>query len=267
MLSKESAYRRYFMELAYFGKGYHGWQIQPNAITVQEVLTKALGNLLATPVSLVGAGRTDTGVHASHFVAHFDWSGSPIESQELVKRLNRYIPEAIRIDRIEEVHPETHSRFSAISRQYHYLIRQNRNPYFQDFSWYLPKPINLVAMNEAALLLRGYSDFTSFARLHADNKTNICSIRKAEWHQVGEFLVFEIQADRFLRNMVRALVGTLILVGTGKLNLEEFKGIIEQKDRSAAGQSAPAEGLFLTRIEYPLELFEARPTAAFLNLF
>ncbi len=267
MLSVESQYNRYFIEFAYHGKPYHGWQIQPNAITVQEVLNKALTKLLGKEVNVVGAGRTDTGVHSSHFIAHLDWDGDKVICNDLHYKLNRYLPESIRIDRVQQVDPNTHSRFSAIQRTYHYLICQEKNPFFSDYAWYFHKELDLQKMNLACLMLLKTSDFTSFAKLHADSKTNICSLSKASWFKKDRFIVFEISADRFLRNMVRAIVGSLIEVGLGKLSVNDFQGVILQKSRSAAGQSVPAHGLFLTRIDYPEELFKIQAKNPFPDLF
>ena len=267
MLRKIPEYRRYFMELAYHGKPYHGWQIQPNAPTVQETLTKALSIILKHDLNIVGAGRTDTGVHAAHFVAHFDWTGKDFSTSDLAYKLNRYFPNNIRIDNIQEVDPQTHCRFSASKRTYHYLISREKSTFFSDYTWFLYNDLDISKMNAASEILLNKSDFTSFARLHADTKTNICQLFKAAWTEKGSILVFEISADRFLRNMVRAIVGSLVEVGKGKTSLDDFDRIIQQMDRSAAGQSAPAHGLFLSRIDYPSELFQIHPKNPFPDLF
>lgn len=267
MLRKELEFQRYFIELAYHGKAYHGWQIQPNALSVQETLTQAISTILRGDVSIAGAGRTDTGVHASHFVAHFDWFGKPLFTSELQNKLNRYLPRNIRIDRIQLVDSDSHSRFSAIKRTYHYLICQEKNPFLNDYSWFVPNDLDIQLMNDAAKLLLKTKDFTSFARLHADTKTNICDLSKAIWSEKGKLLVFEISADRFLRNMVRAIVGSLVEVGKKKTSLDDFASIIHQLDRSAAGQSAPAQGLFLSRIDYPSDIFRVNPQLCFPELF
>lgn len=267
MLRKEPEYKRYFIELAYHGKPYHGWQMQPNAPTVQEALTKALSVILRQEINIVGAGRTDTGVHATHFVAHFDWIGQDFSTSELLYKLKRYLPDNIRIDSIREVDQQTHSRFSAIRRTYHYLISREKSPFFSEYTWFLPNDLNIDLMNKASDILLNTNDFTSFARLHADTKTNICKLSKAVLTDHGSLLVFEISADRFLRNMVRAIVGSLVEVGQGKTSLDEFNVIIQKMDRSAAGQSAPARGLFLSRIDYPPELFRIHPKISFPELF
>jgi len=267
MLSNEPVFQRYFIELAYYGKAYHGWQIQPNALTVQESLTKAISTILRKDISIVGAGRTDTGVHASHFVAHFDWMGQALSTSELLNKLNRFLPDSIRIDNIQLVDPRTHSRFSASKRTYHYLISREKSPFLSEYSWFLPYSLDIHLMNEAASLLLETKDFTSFARLHADNKTNICQLSKAVWIEKEGLIVFEISSDRFLRNMVRAIVGSLVEVGKSKISLDDFAGIIQKKDRSAAGQSAPAHGLFLSRIDYPTELYKVHPKKSFPELF
>lgn len=242
---------RYFVQLSFKGTRYHGWQIQPNALSVQETLEQALSLLLREKISVVGAGRTDTGVHASFFVMHFDAIHDIPDCQHLTFRLNRYLPPDIAIDHIRMVHPEVHARFSAVSRTYHYYITTEKNPFDTETSWHYRGKPDMDHMNAAAKILFEYDDFTSFSRLHADVKTNRCKIFGAEWYRDKNRLVFRIRADRFLRNMVRAIVGTLLDVGKGKIGLDEFRKIIEQKDRSAAGSSAPAHGLFLTDVEYP----------------
>ncbi len=267
MLSKESEFRRYFIELVYHGKSYHGWQIQPNAPTVQETLNNAISLILKQSINTVGAGRTDTGVHASHFVAHFDWTGTVLDLADLQYKLNRYLKSDIRIDNIQEVDPETHSRFSAKKRTYHYLISKEKSPFLSDYTWFIHNTPDIKLMNEAADILLKTSDFTSFAKMHADTKTNICELTKASWIEKGSLLVFEISADRFLRNMVRAIVGSLVDVGRRKISIDDFNEIILQRDRSAARQSAPAQGLFLSRIDYPPELFRVNPKISFPKLF
>ena len=265
MLSKNPSEYRYFVELAYNGSKYHGWQIQPNAITVQEVLNKALSTLLNCEVNLVGAGRTDTGVHASHFVAHFNLEKELQDAANLVYKLNRYLSSDIRIDRILLVDNELHARFSAVARTYHYVISRNKSPFLDEFAWTYTRDLDLGQLKEASKVLMEYSDFTSFARLHADTKTTICELREAEWTVQNDYWIFKVTADRFLRNMVRAIVGTLMEVGSGKLSIKEFKAIIEGKDRSLAGQSAPPQGLFLSNIEYPQDLFKSQPKGAFFD--
>ncbi len=267
MLSNKTSGNRYFVEFAYNGGKYHGWQIQPNAITIQEVLNKALSTLLKQDINMVGAGRTDTGVHASHFVAHFDINEEIMDQKDLVIRMNRFLGSDIRIDRIMKVQNDLHARFSALSRTYNYVVSRKKSPFLNDFSWTIYYQLDFDRICEATKCLKEYTDFTSFARLHADTKTNDCDIREAEWLVKGDYWVFRIKANRFLRNMVRAIVGTLVEVGRDKISLDEFKQIIESKNRSSAGQSAPPQGLFLTHIEYPDDKFKASPGPIFFDLF
>lgn len=242
---------RYFLQLAYNGTDFHGWQFQPNAITVQEVLGKALSLLLRETIEVTGAGRTDTGVHASFYVAHFETSLRLDEPLKHVAKLNGLLPRSIRIDQLFEVHEQLHARFDAISRTYHYYISTHKEPFRDQLTAFVPFALNLELMNLAAGHLLKTTDFTSFSKLHTDVKTNNCKVVKAEWTQREGLLVFEIQADRFLRNMVRAIVGSLVDVGRGKSSIDDFKMIIESRDRSRAGASALAKGLFLSDIQYP----------------
>lgn len=245
--------KRYFIQLSYKGTNYHGWQIQPNAISVQEVLEKTLSTVLRQKIEVVGAGRTDTGVHASFFVLHFDVNEELNYLENLVYKLNSLLPTDIAIQKIWLVANDLHARFSAVSRTYKYYISTKKNPFKADTSFKYLLPLNIDKMNEAARILAEYEDFTSFSRLHTDVKTNNCKILWAEWEVLNTQLIFTIKADRFLRNMVRAIVGTLLEVGKGKLSLNDFRKIIEAKDRGAAGASAPAKGLFLVDVEYPEE--------------
>lgn len=244
---------RYFVQLSFKGTRYHGWQVQPNAISVQEVLEKAFSTILREKISVVGAGRTDTGVHASFFVLHFDTENEILDTAKLVFRLNSFLPSDIAIQKIWQVTTEAHARFGALSRTYHYCITTEKNPFQSETAFYYRGNLDVAKMNEAARILLEYDNFTSFSRLHTDVKTNLCKIYSAEWQQEKNRLVFTIRANRFLRNMVRAVVGTLLEVGKGKLSLENFREIIEVKDRGAAGASAPAHGLFLAEVEYPDE--------------
>ena len=245
---------RYFIYLSYDGARYHGWQIQPNGISVQEVLSKALSTLLREPIEVTGAGRTDAGVNASLMVAHFDTTHEADE--QLVYRLNKLLPHDIAISRIRKVTPDAHARFSATSRTYIYNIVTAKTP-FEPYAYRFPQPLDFDKMNEAAQTLFDYTDFTSFSKLHTDVKTNNCRIMKAHWEQVSLIKwQFTITADRFLRNMVRAIVGTLLDVGRGVLTIEQFREIIEKKDRCSAGTSVPGNALFLADITYPEELFQ-----------
>lgn len=243
--------QRYFLQLSYKGTNYHGWQIQPNAISVQEVMEDALSKILREKIAVVGAGRTDTGVHAKNYILHFEVENTISEKLDLPYKLNSFLPSDIVVHKVWPVDKEDHARFSATSRTYHYFISREKNPFETETSFKYLKPLDIQKMNEAAQKLFEYTDFTSFSRLHTDVKTNNCKIMQAEWKVNGKQLVFVIKADRFLRNMVRAIVGTLLEVGQGKLSLEDFCEIIERKDRGAAGASAPAQGLFLVDVGYP----------------
>lgn len=240
---------RYFIEFSYNGENYFGYQIQPNQISVQEELEKALSTLLRQEVKITGAGRTDTGVHAKKMYAHFDIE-NPVE-ENLTQKLNSFLPPDIAIKRIFEVDEDLHARFSATFRTYEYNISLEKNPFTLNSAWqHWRRFLDINAMNEACKILFEYEDFTSFAKLKSDNKTNICKIYKAEWQQNGSELTFTISADRFLRNMVRAIVGTMVEIGSGKLKPEDLRNVIENKNRNSAGTSAPAHGLFLVDVGY-----------------
>ncbi len=241
---------RYFVQLSYKGTHYHGWQIQPNAISVQEVLNKAFSTILRQKTELTGAGRTDTGVHASFFVAHFDTNEPIADIEKIFFSLNNLLPFDIALQKIYEVDENMHARFSAKEREYQYFIINEKNPFRLETSYYLHRKLNVDAMNAASQILFEYSDFTSFSKLHTDVQTNICTIYKAFWSSKGSELIFTISADRFLRNMVRAIVGSLVDVGLGKSDEKHFREIIESKNRSNAGFSVPARGLFLTNVIY-----------------
>ncbi len=240
---------RYFIEFSYCGKNYFGYQIQPREISVQEELEKALSTLLRQEIKTTGAGRTDTGVHAKKMFAHFDTDIKP--DQNLVYKLNSFLPDDIAVKRIFEVKDDFHARFNATYRTYEYYISTEKNPFSQDSSWQMwRRKLDINQMNEACKILFEYEDFTSFAKLHTDNKTNNCRIYKAFWEQNGAELKFTISADRFLRNMVRAIVGTMVEIGNGKIKPEDLRKIIEKKDRNSAGTSAPPQGLFLVDVGY-----------------
>lgn len=246
---------RYFIELAYDGTNYHGWQIQPNGSSVQETLMKALATFLRQEVEVVGAGRTDAGVHARRMMAHFDIDRE-LDGAQVTDKLNRLLPPDIAVYRVVPVKPDAHARFDATYRKYQYHVTTCKDPFSRQYAWRLFHPLDFEKMNEAAKTLFDYTDFTSFSKLHTDVKTNNCRIMHAEWTQVSDTeWVFTIQADRFLRNMVRAVVGTLVEVGRGKLNIEGFRRVIEQKDRCSAGSSVPGHALFLVDVGYPEELF------------
>ncbi len=249
---------RYFIYLQYDGTNYHGWQTQPDAVTVQETIEQKLSLLLRRELFIVGAGRTDAGVHARLMAAHFEYEAEPdkeLDLEMLAFKLNGLLPPDIAILRIVPVRPDAHARFSATSRTYRYYVRNTKSPFDHLYSMRSYRNLNVAMMNEAASHLFDYIDFTSFAKLHTDVKTNNCRIMQAHWDETPDGLVFTIQADRFLRNMVRAIVGTLLLVGRGKLTVEEFCRTIERKNRCSAGDSVPASGLFLEDVGYPDDIF------------
>jgi tRNA pseudouridine38-40 synthase len=247
---------RYFIFISYRGTFYHGWQIQPNSVTVQKTLDESLSVVLNEKISTTGAGRTDTGVHAMFFCAHFDCSSPDLLNiSNLVFRLNQFLPADISVNSIKKVVSDANARYSAISRTYKYYISRIKDPFSDNSSWYLHGKIDIKVMNKACRILSLHSDFTSFSKLHSGAKSNICKIYYADWEESDNRLVFTIKADRFLRNMVRAIVGTSVEIGFGKMNLNEFEDIILAKDRCRAGKSAPAKGLFLVDIEYPEEIF------------
>ena len=255
---------RYFLRLSYNGDKFHGWQYQPNAITVQQKIEEALSIVTRLPISIVGAGRTDAGVHAREMFAHFDLP-QPVEDKErMLKSLNRIVGNDIALYELIDVSSDAHARFDASERTYKYFISYEKNPFMYPYSWHSPTILDIDKMNEAAQLLLQVRDFTSFAKLHSDVKTNICDVRAALWTKhkigrdssceipfVGEGMVFTISADRFLRNMVRAVVGTLVEVGRGKLSVDGFYDVINKKDRCVAGVSMPTQALFLWSVRYP----------------
>ena len=241
---------RYFMRLAYNGTPFHGWQRQPNAVSVQEELERALSMVLRQPVAVTGAGRTDTGVNARCMWAHFDTAEEIADVKRLVCSLNSIVGRDIAVYSVVRVADDAHARFDATSRTYKYFIGKRKSPFDYHFSWTPPYALNVEAMNEAASRLFDYSDFTSFSKLHTDAKTNICRIDHARWEDEGERLVFTITADRFLRNMVRAIVGSTLEVGRGKRSPEWIAELIKSGVRSDAGQSVPGYALFLSSVEY-----------------
>ena len=241
---------RYFIELSYNGKAYHGWQIQPNAISIQEVLEKGLSTLLKEPIATMGAGRTDAGVHAMQLFAHFD-TETLFDIKTLIYKLNSFLPEDIAIKSIFKVKANSHARFHATSRQYLYRIALEKNPFNKEQAFLLKPKLNIDKLKAATKILLDYKDFQCFSKSNTDVKTYHCNIMKAEWSLVENELHFIIKADRFLRNMVRAIVGTLINIGIGKIEVETLHDIIKSKNRSEAGFSVPAHALYLTKIEYP----------------
>ena len=250
---------RFFITFSYNGTRYCGWQRQPNGIAVQEELEKALTTILRTPIELTGAGRTDAGVHALNMVAHFDIADDTtvdhrpltVDSKRLINNLNSLLPYDIAVKKVERVTDEAHARFDALSRKYEYHIITHKNPFLKEQACRIHFPLNIELMNEAAKVLFEYEDFTSFSKLHTDVKTNNCTIMEAYWQQRGEELVFTIKANRFLRNMVRAIVGTLMEVGRERMTIDGFRQVIEAKNRCSAGHSVPACGLYFIEAEYP----------------
>lgn len=249
---------RYFITLSYDGSAYHGWQIQPNGASVQETLQKALSTLLRTSIEVVGAGRTDTGVHAAMMVAHFDLPSSEERSEretldcaQLTYKLNKILPPDIAVQQVRPVDDDMHARFSATRRTYHYFVHLRKDPFRRSYSWQLYGDLDFHRMNEAAKVLMEYRDFTSFSKVNTDTKTNECTITEAHWDELEPGVWrFTISANRFLRNMVRAIVGTLVEVGRGKLSIEDFRRVIEEKNRCSAGESVPGNALFLVDIKY-----------------
>jgi tRNA pseudouridine38-40 synthase len=249
---------RFFIQLSYNGSKYNGWQVQENTPhTIQQVLEEKLSMLLKEKTEVVGCGRTDTGVHAARYFAHFDSNPDALSDlKQLVYKLNITLPHDIAVQGIKPVKEDAHARYHATSRTYYYYLHQQKNPFLEDRSWYLYGPLDFELMNKAAEILLQTSDFTSFSKLNTQVKTNICKVSEARWEMVNEHeWRFVISADRFLRNMVRAIVGTLLMVGRFKITIEEFKQIIEEKKRTEAGMSAPGHALFLSDIKYPEDLF------------
>ncbi len=246
---------RYFIALAYNGLAYHGWQRQPNAISIQQVLEEALSKLLRENINVMGAGRTDSGVHARQMFAHFDLAIALKDQKEMIFLLNGFLPNDIAVRNISRVKPSAHARFDAIERSYEYHITNVKDPFYADFHYYLKKELDLVLMNQAAKILFSHEDFQCFSRTNTDVKTFLCNIKTAEWRKEGTSLIFHISANRFLRNMVRAIVGTLLEIGNKKRSVESLDRVIKSKDRRKAGFSVPANGLYLTNIQYPNNIF------------
>lgn len=260
-MQAQAKWQRYFLELAYNGGAYHGWQIQQNARTVQEVLEHALSTVCRTPISSVGCGRTDTGVHAKQLFAHVDLPQRVNDPDLLIHRVNALLPSDIALKALLPVHPDAHARFDAIQRSYEYHAHVGKNPFLQGFSWQLREIPDLDAMNAAASILHEYTDFSCFSKSNTQVFTNNCRIDEAYWTQMSEDacrVVFHISADRFLRNMVRAIVGTLLEIGQGRHPISHIRQVIESRDRSNAGMSVPAEGLYLTAVRYPEAYFDQK---------
>ena len=246
---------RFFVELSYRGEPFHGWQIQPGDISLQEVIEKALSTIARCHVPITGAGRTDAGVNARRMIAHFDYHTVPPPS--MLKAFDSLCGRDIAIHSIRRVKDDAHARFDATSRTYRYFATTRKNPFARELAWKAPTTLDFEAMNEAARLIIGRRDFTSFSKLHTDVKTNICDLREARWHRDGDegAWYFEITADRFLRNMVRAVVGTLVDVGRHKMRPADILDILDRRDRCAAGTSMPAGSLFLWDVTYPDSIY------------
>ena len=240
---------RYFIQISYNGTNYHGWQQQPNASSVQETLNKALSTVLNRTIDCMGAGRTDTGVHATQMYAHFDCDELQ-NTTSIIHKLNSFLPQDIVVHNLIQVHDDAHARFDATKRTYEYHIYSFKNAFLQNKSWYFHQKLNVDLMNQACKILFNHTDFQCFSKVHTDVNTFDCKIYEAFWKEENANLIFTISADRFLRNMVRAIVGTMVNVGLEKITLDEFQTIIESKDRKKAGFSVPAHGLYLTEIKY-----------------
>lgn len=244
---------RYFFEISYDGTNYHGWQKQPNSNTIQETIENCLSTIAKQKIDIVGAGRTDSGVHAREMIAHFDFNDN-VDLIKLSHQLNSFLPNDIAIDNIFKVKKDSHARFSAISRSYDYIISCKKNPLLINRVYQLNTKLDIDQLNYASSFLFEHNNFKSFSKSRSDVKTYDCKIIDAKWKQDGDLLIFSIEANRFLRNMVRAIVGTLLDVGFEKTSLSEFHEIIKSKDRSKAGTSAPAKGLVLTKVIYPEQI-------------
>jgi tRNA pseudouridine38-40 synthase len=245
---------RYFFEISYKGTAYHGWQRQRNALSIQEVVENALSTIFQSDIAVTGSGRTDTGVHCEQQFFHVDLE-QPIEEVALMRRLNAFLPGDISIGSIRKVRDDAHARFDAVKRKYTYRISRRKNPFLKDLCYHFYLPLDVDKMNLAASRLLLHDDFQSFSKVKTDTFTYLCDISLAEWTEENEMLVFYVSANRFLRGMVRALVGTLLDVGQGNISLETFDSIIASKDRKQAGRAAPPQGLFLTEVTYPKDIF------------
>ena len=245
---------RYFFFFFYTGTHYHGWQSQANAVGVQQVVEDVFKKLFRAKIGIVGSGRTDTGVHCAKQFFHADFARE-LDRPVTLQKLNSFLPKAISINAIRKVKPDAHARYSAVERAYEYKITRVKNPFYQGFAYHFFKPIDVQAMNEAAALLAGEQDFQCFSKVKTDVNHFICNLKKAHWNQKGDILVFTIVANRFLRGMVRAIVGSLLDVGTGKVSIRQFQRIIDSKDRKMAGMNVPPEGLYLVNVKYPGKVF------------
>lgn len=248
---------RYFLKLSYNGTGFHGWQVQPKVLTVQEELAKVIGRTLQSTVEITGCGRTDTGVHAKEFYAHFDTESLPFPPTEMLYKWNNMLHRNIALHELLPVESTAHARFDATARSYEYLISSKKQPFMPDLHYYFTRPLDMHAMNEACESLIGKRSFASFCKANANNHTDICDVREASWREENGILRFRITADRFLRNMVRAVVGTMIDIGLKRTAPSDLEAILASEDRSAAGRSVPASGLYLVQVKYPSHIFSA----------
>jgi tRNA pseudouridine38-40 synthase len=246
---------RYFFEIAYNGTNYNGWQNQKNGVGVQTVVEDALSTLLRRKIEIVGSGRTDTGVHCEQQFFHVDLE-KEFEAENFIQKLNSFLPKAVVIHSIRKVKDDAHARYDAVERTYHYRITRKKNPFLEGLAWYYFKPVNVSRMNEAASMMLGNHDFECFSKVKTDVNHFLCEIKKASWKEEGDNLEFTIVANRFLRGMVRAIVGTLLDVGSGKISIQEFKRILESRDRKKAGANVPAHGLYLSKVKYPATVFK-----------
>jgi len=249
------AFMRYFLEIAYNGKNYAGWQNQANAIGVQSVIEESLSKLFRSPIKIVGSGRTDAGVHCEQQFFHCDLEKT-FDPGRLVVRLNSFLPRDIAVQSVMKVIPEANARYDAFARTYHYRITRKKNPFLEGLAWHYFKVLDIQTMNTAAALLIGELDFECFSKVKTDVNHFLCTVRGASWNEEGHLLEFTITANRFLRGMVRSIVGTLLDVGTGKTSMDEFRQIIKSRDRKMAGANVPPHGLFLSRVEYPAGIFD-----------
>jgi len=245
---------RYFFEIAYHGKNYAGWQNQANAVGIQSVIENALSQMFRTEIKIVGSGRTDTGVHCEQQFFHCEIE-KPFETESLIIRLNSYLPRDIVVKAIRKVKPDANARFDAQERTYVYKITRKKNPLLEGLAWHVFKPLDVQTMNRGAALLIGEHDFECFSKVNTDVNHFLCEIKRAEWREKGQMLEFTITANRFLRGMVRSIVGTLLDVGSRKTTLKEFQGILNSKDRKKAGPNVPAQGLYLIKVKYPTRIF------------
>lgn len=245
---------RFLMQLSYNGTGFHGWQRQNNAPSIQQEIEEKLSTILRSKTAILGCGRTDTGVHASQYFAHFE-SDSDFNRKDLAHKLNSMLPVGIAVQEIRPITNDGHARFSATKRSYEYRITKVKDPFAIELAYRFNLPLDLGTMNKACAMMLGEKDFGCFCKANADNHTNLCNVSEANWTENGQMIVFKISANRFLRNMVRAIVGTMLEVGQGRMSLDEFQEVLDSKDRTFAGPSVPPHGLYLTAVEYPSEIF------------